>query len=250
LSELSSDCLPPLAAALIQLRGETLSGLARDTGIRAANLSVWLRGRPQVISNRRVAVLMDALGIRAGQLRAEGVHSWQVAADLAPVRLALNTLLSSEQRAMSVLYQGEDDDLDAVAWMRVPQRTGDAWISLTSLAIAGQRARLVAADLGLGKELRATRSLKFSASSPQDVECRLAAVDGELAERVEGRMKAFDQVVTTLVDVAGKGLVGAGSKMSDQAGWEQLKGELTDALTHGMTPDRIAAVLRQARSQD
>ena len=35
--------LPALTAALIRLRGDTLGRIAEATGIRAANLSVWLR---------------------------------------------------------------------------------------------------------------------------------------------------------------------------------------------------------------
>lgn len=69
--------LPILAAALIRLRGDTLSRVDDATGIRAANLSVWLRGREQVISARRIVSLLHYLGIEGGRLRTDVLHQWR-----------------------------------------------------------------------------------------------------------------------------------------------------------------------------
>ena len=49
MSALNSEQLPILAGALLRLRGLTLSAAFDATGIRAANPSAWLKGKPQVI---------------------------------------------------------------------------------------------------------------------------------------------------------------------------------------------------------
>ena len=54
MSALSSEQLPILAGSLLRLRGLTLAAVFDATGIRAANLSAWLKGKPQVISAARV----------------------------------------------------------------------------------------------------------------------------------------------------------------------------------------------------
>ena len=79
--------LPALTAALIRLRGDTLGRIAEATGIRAANLSVWLRGKEQVISVKRLVGLLHHLGI-------EGTAS---------LKAAYDTLLTlAEQAALDV----------------------------------------------------------------------------------------------------------------------------------------------------
>ena len=45
---LQAEQLRAIAAALMRLRGDTLSSVGMATGIRPANLSVWLRGKEQV----------------------------------------------------------------------------------------------------------------------------------------------------------------------------------------------------------
>ena len=62
MSALNSEQLPILAGALLRLRGLTLAAVFDATGIRAANLSAWLKGRPQVISAARVTALLYHLG--------------------------------------------------------------------------------------------------------------------------------------------------------------------------------------------
>ncbi|MCG4756731.1 helix-turn-helix domain-containing protein, partial [Faecalibacillus intestinalis] len=69
MSALSSEQLPILAGALLRVRGLTLAAVFDATGIRAANLSAWLKGKPHVISEARVTALLYHLGVQGGQLR-------------------------------------------------------------------------------------------------------------------------------------------------------------------------------------
>ena len=57
-----------------QLRGETLGRIAEATGIRTANLSVWLRGKEQVISAKRLVGLLHHPGVEGGRLRTDVLH--------------------------------------------------------------------------------------------------------------------------------------------------------------------------------
>ncbi len=86
---------PALAGALIRLRGETLGQIARMTDIRTANLSVWLRNKPQVISEKRLVALMNHLGFVNGELRDDILHLWQDSAPLADLKLVVDATLST-----------------------------------------------------------------------------------------------------------------------------------------------------------
>ena len=79
---LQAEQLRAIAAALMRLRGDTLSSVGMATGIRPANLSVWLRGKEQVISAKRVATLMYHLGLEGSSLRADILHQWRDAGAL------------------------------------------------------------------------------------------------------------------------------------------------------------------------
>ena len=92
MSALNSEQLPILAGALLRLRGLTLAAVFDATGIRAANLSAWLKGKPQVISAARVAALLYHLGVQGGQLRSDMVHTWSDQGDWAHLRSVFNLL--------------------------------------------------------------------------------------------------------------------------------------------------------------
>lgn len=92
--ELTPDQLPALAKALINLRGEILLSISQATGIRPANLSVWLRGREQVISAKRVAMLLYHLGLEGGRLRQGVLHDWQDSGALEDLKLVATAVFN------------------------------------------------------------------------------------------------------------------------------------------------------------
>ncbi len=106
---LTNEQLPALAAALIRLRGETLGRIAEATGIRTANLSVWLRGKEQVISAKRLVGLLHHLGVEGGRLRTDVLHPWHDRGALDDSKLVLGTLLANTQPVW--LFQDEQPGL-------------------------------------------------------------------------------------------------------------------------------------------
>ena len=89
---LSNEQLPILAGALLRLRGFTLATVFNATSIRVANLSAWLKGKPQVISAGRVTALMYHLGVQGGRLRPDIVHTWADQEDWAHLRTVFTLL--------------------------------------------------------------------------------------------------------------------------------------------------------------
>lgn len=97
MSRLSAEQLPAIAGSLMRLRGDTLASVGAATGIRPANLSVWLRGKEQVISAKRVATLMYFLGVEGGRLRVDMLHKWQDAGALADLSAVVGALILGDQ---------------------------------------------------------------------------------------------------------------------------------------------------------
>ena len=145
---LAPEQLPALAAALIRLRGETLGRIAEATGIRTANLSVWLRGKEQVISAKRLVGLLHYLGVEGGRLRTDVLHQWQDRGALDDSKLVLGKLLATTP--------GVDQALDLATVVRVDRvistPTALAGVPIDSLASARNvllaLAEQTAADVG------------------------------------------------------------------------------------------------------
>ena len=110
---------PQLAAALLRLRGETLAQLSRATNIKPANLSVWMRGAQQVISERRVVMLLNELGVQGGQLRSDIVHHWRDTGDLADLRYVLRLLVSDPEAKQSIVYQELPSGFEMVVLLQI-----------------------------------------------------------------------------------------------------------------------------------
>lgn len=116
-TETAAISLPVLASALIKLRGDTLSQIAAATSIRPANLSVWLRGKPQVISAQRISVLMHFLGVQGGLLRDDVLHQWSAHGTLNELKTVLNFLPEAVRKAGRI-YQAGDQGLGRLYYLR------------------------------------------------------------------------------------------------------------------------------------
>jgi len=116
-TDISPMALPTLASALIKLRGDTLSQIAAATGIRPANLSVWLRGKPQVISAQRISVLLHFLGVQGGLLRDDVLHQWCARGTLNELKTVLN-FLPEVVRKGGLIYQGCDQGMGRHYYLR------------------------------------------------------------------------------------------------------------------------------------
>lgn len=230
MSAISADQLPELAGALLRLRGLTLAAVFESTGIRPANLSAWLRGKPQVISSARVAALMYYLGLQGGQLRTDLVHSWADRAEWAHLRIVFTLL--QEPAAPRCLFL---DDHPGVSLTRFLQ-WGDAWVRLSitpgpssqdDLAALVRPDRMIVLPVVLEgiptKAVDETRSalLTLAEQGGQEIP------SGELAHGFMQRLrdpyaKAF--VVTSI----------------DAIGWTMLEATLRKAIQAGMSPAELA----------
>ncbi len=230
MSALSSEQLPILAGSLLRLRGLTLAAVFDATGIRAANLSAWLKGKPQVISTARVTALLYHLGVQGGQLRSDMVHTWSDQGEWAHLRTVFKLL--PEPVAPRTLFL---DEHPGVCHTRFLQ-WGEAWVrlSLTPSPMAqDDLITMVAPDRvivlpvaleGIPTQDRlAVNGALWSLAEQggREIPC------GELAHGFMQRLKASasDVFVPTSIDAIG---------------WAMLEATLRKAMRAGMRPEELA----------
>ena len=160
---------PQLAAALLRLRGETLAQLSRSTNIKPANLSVWMRGAQQVISERRVVMLLNELGVQGGQLRSDIVHHWRDTGDLADLRYVLGLLVSDANAKQSIVYQEEPSGFERAVLLQIETLREPAIVLVMAEPSLTDRGLVTAALLGFGTEKMVNRLLCFGDATPQQI---------------------------------------------------------------------------------
>ncbi len=228
---LAPEQLPALAAALIRLRGETLGRIAEATGIRTANLSVWLRGKEQVISAKRLVGLLHHLGVEGACLRTDVLHQWQDRGSLADSKLVLGTLLADTQPVW--LFQDERPGLIKTRFLfagdiliRLEVEPGvDQVIDLVETVRVDRVVTTLAALAGVPIESIASARNVLLALAEQ------AAADVGDEEMLEGLMFRLTETV--------------GSNVSSAQGWLQLEQTLRRALESGLASGDIARLLER-----
>lgn len=228
---MSPDRIPQLASALLRLSGQTLSAVSQATGIRTANLSVWLRGKPQVISAARVTALMHHLGIEGGQLRGDVLHQW---ADHGRLDLlsAVCTLLHAKDSPPTWLFQDEQPGLTKTRFLQ----WGNAWIRLA-----------VTPDTSGLADLASITCAQRVVTMP----CALASINTDSAQLASHALLELAQQVA--VDVGDDELLdGLMHRLNEDqtaelafsttnpAGWSQLERALRSALKNGVSPAGLA----------
>jgi len=228
---LASEQLPAFAAALIRLRGETLGRIAEATGIRTANLSVWLRGKEQVISAKRVVGLLHHLGMEGGRLRTDVLHQWQDRGALDDSRLVLSLLQANKQPVW--LFQDEQPGLiktrfllagDVLIRMKVEPGVDQA-LDLATVARVDRVINTPTALAGVPSEsLESARSALLALAEQ-------AAADVGDEELLEGLMFRLSETI--------------GSNVASPQGWQQLELILRKALEAGISPGDIARLIER-----
>lgn len=226
---ITNERLPAFAAALIRLRGETLGRITEATGIRTANLSVWLRGKEQVISAKRLVGLLHHLGMEGGRLRTDVLHQWQDRGALDDSRLVLSLLQANSQPVW--LFQDEQPGLIKTRFLLA----GDVLIRMEIEPGVDQA-------LDLATVVRVDRAITTPASlagvpidslaSARNVLLALAeqtAADVGDEELLEGLMFRLTATV--------------GSNIASPQGWQQLEEALRFAFKSGAQPGDIARLV-------
>jgi len=231
--KLRAEQLPILGTALMRLRGETLRSMGAATGIRAANLSVWLRGKEQVISAKRVAELLYHLGVQGGHLRTDVLHHWRETSPLDDVKTAIGVLINNDTGLW--LFQDTQPGLTKTRYLRA----GEAWIKLEltpGIADATDLAAVVCAQrvLTLSVPLAGipTHTLQAASDALLQVAGR-AAVDVGDAELLEGLIFKLSEETSSTLTV----------NSANPNGWIQLEQALQLALKRGIDPGEIAALI-------
>lgn len=227
---LASEQLPAFAAALIRLRGETLGRIAEATGIRTANLSVWLRGKEQVISAKRLVGLLHHLGVEGGRLRTDVLHPWHDRGALDDSKLVLGTLLANTQPVW--LFQDEQPGLiktrfllagDVLIRMEIEPGVDQA-LDLATVVRVDRVITTPAALAGVPIDSMASAHNVLLALAEQ------AAADVGDEELLEGLMFRLTETL--------------GSNVTSAQGWQQLEQALRRSLEAGLAPGDIASLLK------
>lgn len=226
---LTNEQLPAFAAALIRLRGETLGRIAEATGIRTANLSVWLRGKEQVISAKRVVGLLHHLGMEGGRLRSDVLHQWQDRGALDDSKLVLGKLLANKQSVW--LFQDEQPGLIKTRFLLA----GDVLIRMEIEPGVDQA-------LDLATVVRVDRVITMPAAlagvpttSLEDARNVLLALAEQTAADV-GDEELLEGLMFRLTETLG-------SNVSSAQGWQQLEEALRFAFKSGAQPGDIARLV-------
>ena len=227
---LANEQLPAFAAALIRLRGETLGRIAEATGIRTANLSVWLRGKEQVISAKRLVGLLHHLGVEGGRLRTDVLHQWQDRGALDDSMLVLSLLQANNQPVW--LFQDEQPGLiktrfllagDVLIRMEIEPGVDQA-LDLATVVRVDRVISTPAALAGVPIDSLASAHNVLLALAEQ------AAADVGDEELLEGLMFRLTETL--------------GSNVTSAQGWQQLEQALRRSLEAGLAPGDIASLLK------
>ena len=227
---LSNEQLPKLAGSLLRLRGLTLAAVFNATGIRVANLSAWLKGKPQVISVARVTALLYHLGVQGGQLRSDIVHTWTDQGDWAHLRTVFTLL--QEPLAPRCLFLDERPGMSQTRFLQ----WGEAWVRLSltpgptaqdDLAAMVRPDRIIVLPVALegipAQDPREIGSVLLSLAEQGGREIP----SGELAHGFMQRLGAPPGQDFVLMN-------------GDALGWRILEATLRKAMREGMSPAKLA----------
>ncbi len=238
-----SSCPPQqavsLASALIQLRSETLTSISKATGIRAPNLSVWLRGKSQVISEPRIVKLLYHLGIQGAELRKDIVHSWLLRGGLENLTTVLAALVAAPQKKSTRTYIDETEGFTQQRLILIPHSEGGhIAVRLAAEPGLGQSPHVVTENLGFPKELLIPCVLS---NLPDDL-VELAKYLAERSSSKTGLSKAQEEEIDFLFF----------PDFSDESDWSKplsgvdwLRAEIQRCIHAGLSYDELAHLIAE-----
>ena len=211
------------AKNLITLRRATLSLIQMHTGIRTPNLSVWLRGKTeQVLSPKRVALLLSYLGVENGRLRSDVLHQWFDDGSLLNTERAFQTWLGQSKERVLV-----KDDIATFPQVR--------------FVLAD--AVLIRLEVSAG--LKEARSLAdvFKPTKTVHVSSPLSEVPVKSIDEARIRLDELMGMVDTSVPVPSAGAVAMNDLALSEKDAELLHAALRRAVQAGATVEQIASLL-------
>lgn len=241
MSTSSEPKIHEVAAALTRLRGDTLSSLSLATDVRTANLSVWLRGREQVISEKRIVAVMHHLGLKGNSLRYDVIHKWTVSGSIKDIQTVFEFCLSSTQKQQTLILQGNEIGLTSHHILRIPHGENVAYIVVTLEPTPNEVPVLTPESLKFGAFIKCEHSFRVLPSKDEELKQAVTFYCDEaifhLTESAEGTEIAkifesisLDQTSTALLD-------------PHDEDFSKLKAELSRILGSGVSPDELALKL-------
>lgn len=236
----------PLAKALVRLRELTLLKMSEATGIRIQNISAWLRGRPGILSAKRIVLLMHHLGIHGGNLRQDMVHQWKIRGGLEDLRLVLSKTVGEQQLKASHVFRDSSTGYRAQRLLRIPDPGGThIFIRLTLEPSLTEGVQVTASTIGCEGESSVAWDLSELPDTPALVDEWLKENTGIKDERVsQGGKLTEDMDYLFFPD------------FSDENDWskplsgvERLRAEILRSLHAGASYDDMADVLHERFSK-
>lgn len=243
---------PAIASALLALRGETQASLSKKSGIRVANLSVWLRGKKdQVISEKRVTALLECLGVEGGRLKKFAVHEWQINGSITHLRFVLQALVPENQRdKLMVLTERCGFGASNNAFL-VPLEKGFAVVKVIETPGFLNNEKLTAETLGFGQFFTVNDYLPRWPSSNLDADEKPDRLANELNHLEKILLEWIRRDAETrglnteqLVDMLAQDIPGAKDIFNCwNPGFDELSSVLHSAIKKGVSPKEIAALI-------
>lgn len=232
---------PLLASAIIDMRGITLASISVATGVKVANLSMWLRGKEQVVAEKRVVGVLEYLGVIGGALANDRVHEWSINGSIVALKCVLDILLDGEQKKLSVVYVDTEQGYPQIRYLGVFTEKGMSQVRLVVSAGLAESPIISASTLGLGQEFMLPFSLK---SMPFD---RVVDVQDFLSQGVKfsvdtNQKNAVDIIEQALSNTSPQAGIADKNNILD-SGFSNLQSQLERVFKNGVSPNEIAKLI-------
>lgn len=222
--------------ALISLRNETARSIAIAADIKPANLSMFLSGKPQVISGKRIVALLSHLDIVGGNLVGGKVHRWFVHENFEALNVVLGSVLMEDQRSKSIILSDGKSLFPYKRFLGLWSNTGWSWVALTVHPGIATAPVLSCADIGFTQEF--ILELDFE-SVPLDDYTEAEKILLSALEVVGGQAEKENLIDTALNEARGI----TGISLNDGREMQELQAILKKILAAGASPEEITQLL-------
>lgn len=231
-----------VAAALTRLRGETLGRLSVATGIKTANLSVWLRGRDQVISEKRIVAIMHHLGLKGNSLRHDVIHKWVASGSIKDIKTVFEFCLSPTQKQNSLILQGDDIGLASHNIMQIRNGENTVYIVVTLEPTPSEIPVLTPTSIKFGTLVRCNHSLQSLPNKEEELKLAVSSLCEEATYNLPKPAQGTEEIAK-LFEPNFTDQNSAMFRDEHAEGFSKLKIELLRILDSGISPHDLALKL-------
>lgn len=244
MATIPTEDIPKIATTLIKLRGETLASISKATGIRTANLSVWLRGREQVISQRRVVELMHHLGIKGSELRTDIIHQWSTRGNIDDLKQILSATLNQTQKENFLIIEDDSIGLSINRLLQFENNEKFGWILVKLEPSIDGSPDLNPSTLGFGKIVETSFDLKSLPTSISEFKLAIASIYEDITKQITANdISLIRSVEDMLHELTSKLPNARDYRYGLDANMMALQAELIRILKTGISPQELTSKL-------